>query len=117
MAFSLLCFEAVEGGGVEGLDVGGLAGDILLGHGYIDNGAFLEELGGLGGIADDEQGHHNLAGHVVETAREEVDGVLIVKGLDGFEGFLVNGDEGLDAVKEFLKGQASRWAERSVLQA
>ena len=66
---------------LEGLDIGRLAIDILLSHANIYVGALGKEFWGLGGVADDEQAHHEFGRHVVQTTGQEVVCILIFESL------------------------------------
>ena len=48
------CSEAIEVLGLEHIDVGGFACDVLGSHADVDVGTLLEELRSLSGIAEDE---------------------------------------------------------------
>ena len=83
---------------MEGLDVSRLTKDVFLGHANIDVGTLLEELRSLAGITDDEQRHHQLGSHIVQTASQEVLGILVLQSLHVGQSLLIDGNQSLDSL-------------------
>ena len=116
----VVSLEVLEVLNLEGLDVSSLTKDILFGHANIYVSALSEQLRSLSSIAEDEQTHHELGCHVVETTSQEVVSILIVESLNSGESLLVNGDELLNTGLESsvsLSRQASRFAAISLILA
>lgn len=89
----ILSFEVLQVVGLEGLDIGGLAHHLLLGHAHKDVGTLLEQLRRTRRVVEDEQGSDDVGSHVVETTAQEVVLVLVGARLDLVEASLVGSHE------------------------
>ena len=103
----VVSLEVLEVLNLEGLDVSSLTKDILFGHANVYVSTLLEELRCLGCVAQDEQAHYQLGGHVVETASKEILSVLILQSLNIVKSLLVNRDELLYACLQVLQAVAN----------
>ena len=100
--YCLLLLVALNRFHVEVLDEVVVLGDFGFGEVQVHLHALFEQFRCLGGVAEEQLGHHAVGCEFVEVAAAEVGELVVVRGLHDFDGFVELRVHGLSAGLEAL---------------